>query len=178
MLRLLILIAVTLVGLYFLTLAYSAGDSAASNHSPDEVSETNTVAENAKKLIDSVVKEPESNRAEGTPPADLVEAEDQTPEKVQEFPGPELHPSPEYAGETPQPAKALPTADGEILYVTAQRVNFRAGPSTSDRVIGSLDSGDAVEAIGPTDADWINIRAANGRIGYLSGQFLSGQAPN
>lgn len=183
MLRLLILIAVTLVGLYFLTLAYGVGDSAASDQTPDAASsdtpaDTKTVAESAQELIEGVVKEPESNTAEDVPPSDIVQAEDQTPEKVQQFPGPELRPSPEYAGETPEPAQVLTTADGDVLYVTAERVNFRAGPSTNDSVIGSLDSGDAVEAIGPTDADWINIRAANGRIGYLSSQFLSAQAPN
>ncbi|RMC36278.1 SH3 domain-containing protein [Paracoccus alkanivorans] len=120
---------------------------------------------------------PESSGADGEPPADLVQATGQTPERVQEFPGPELQPSPEYADEVPEPAALPDDTQGPILYVTGTRVNFRSGPSTDDRVIGALDGGTAVEALGPTGDDWVHIRDTDGRIGYMSGQFLSPDAP-
>lgn len=182
MLRLLLFVAATLVGLFFLSLVYDGGDSAASNQAavaeePSPVT-TKNVTEEAKDFIEEVVAGPQPSGAEGAPPADLVQAADQTPEKVQRFPGPKLRPSPEYTGQTPQAPAVAATGDNQVLYVTAERVNFRAGPSTNDRVIGSLDGGASVEALGPTDAEWINIRDANGRVGYLSGQFLSTQAPD
>ena len=76
--------------------------------------------------------------------------------------------------ETPA-AAALP--DGPVLYVTGDRVNMRAGPSTGDRVVTSLGRGTAVQPLGPTDAEWVNIRDASGRLGYIAGQFLSQAAP-
>ncbi|WEF25047.1 SH3 domain-containing protein [Paracoccus sp. S3-43] len=108
-------------------------------------------------------------------PAAVVRAESQTPERIQRFPGPALRPSPEHAGETPDPAPAA--AEGPVLYVTADRVNVRAGPSTGDRVVAALGRGAAVRALGPRDAEWINIRDADGRVGYVAGRFLSAAAP-
>lgn len=119
-----------------------------------------------------------SSATNQVPAAEVVKVSTQTPERTQRFPGPALMPSPEYAGRTPEAPEAPPSgARGPILYVTATRVNFRAGPSTSDPVIGALNNGAAVEALGPADASWVNIRDANGRIGYMSGQFLSSEAP-
>ena len=115
------------------------------------------------------------------PAAELIPVATQTPERVQEFPGPELQPSPEYGGQdTPDTAApAIAAADGgEILYVTGNRVNFRAGPSTGDAVVGALGRGSAVEAVGPAAEGWVNIRDAQGRIGFMSAQFLSNQQPN
>lgn len=45
-------------------------------------------------------------------------------------------------------------------------------------MIGALNAGAAVEVLSPTDASWVNIRDADGRIGYISGQFLVTEAPN
>lgn len=111
------------------------------------------------------------------PDIPIVEADGQTPEKVQKFPGPPLQPSPEHAGRESEPAQALPNAQGPVFYVTGSRVNFRAGPSTGDRVIGSLGQGAAVEVMGSSDGAWVNIRDGDGRIGYISGQFLSETRP-
>lgn len=128
--------------------------------------------------------EPEAEAAPepaAEPAAEVIPVASQTPERVQEFPGPELQPSPEYGGQdTPDAAApAIPAGDGgTILYVTGNRVNFRAGPSTGDAVVGALGRGSAVEAIGPADAGWVNIRDAQGRIGFMSADFLSDQQPN
>lgn len=103
----------------------------------------------------------------------VVQAATQTPQQVQRFPGPALRPSPEHAGEAPAPS--LP--EGPVLYVTGDRVNMRAGPSTGDRVVASLGRGAAVQPLGPTDAEWVNIRNADGRTGYVAGRFLSANAP-
>lgn len=105
----------------------------------------------------------------------VVQAEDQTPQQVQRFPGPALRPSPEYGDRTPAPAPAA--GDGPVLYVTGDRVNVRAGPSTGDRVVTSLRRGAAVAALEPTSAEWVNIRDAEGRSGYVASRFLSATAP-
>lgn len=128
-------------------------------------------------MLANLAREPESNGADGEPPADLVQVAQQTPQKVQDFPGPSLRPSPEHADDTTDANAQLQSAEGPILYVTGIKVNFRAGPSTGDRVIGALDQGMAVEALGPADGEWVNIRDTNGRIGYMSGQFLSPDLP-
>jgi hypothetical protein len=116
-----------------------------------------------------------------TEPLPVVPASQQTPQQVQHFPGPDLQPSPEYAGRTPTtPAPSAVTDEpaGPLVYITGNDVRFRAGPSTSDDVIGSLGRGETVEALGPTDADWVSIRDAQGRVGYISGQFLSNEVPD
>lgn len=105
----------------------------------------------------------------------VVQAQAQTPQQVQRFPGPTLRPSPEYRDQTPAPAPAA--GDGPVLYVTGDRVNVRAGPSTNDRVVTALGRGAPVAVLGPTDGEWINIRDANGRVGYIAGRFLSATAP-
>lgn len=164
MAKLLMLIAVTFAALYAVMSVYGAGNPRAQNR-PATVNSVQTAAQDAG--ADEARKAPDPAAS-----AELIEAAVQTPEKVQEFPGPALRPSPEHAGETPA-AEALTDATGPILYVTGSRVNFRAGPSTNDRVMGALNGGDAVEAVGPTDGPWINIRTADGRLGYMSGQFLA-----
>lgn len=111
---------------------------------------------------------------------EVIPAASQTPEQVQRFPGPRLRPSPEHAGEAPAAeATTAPAGSGggTVLYVTGNRVNMRAGPSTGEAVVGALNGGAAVEALGPTDGAWVNIRDGEGREGYISGQFLSPQQP-
>ncbi|MGR3419159.1 SH3 domain-containing protein [Paracoccus sp. (in: a-proteobacteria)] len=44
-------------------------------------------------------------------------------------------------------------------------------------MIGSLSQGAAVEVLGPTDDAWINISDSDGRVGYMSAQFLSQARP-
>lgn len=173
--RLFFLLVTTLAVILVVLSVYGTGNLRADS----QPSETEQAAseESETSLLPDLAAPPESNGADGAPPADLVQAATQTPERVQEFPGPELHPSPEYAGETPDRATPPTDAAGPILYVTGSRVNFRSGPSTGDRVIGALNGGAAVEALGPSDDDWVHIRDMDGRIGYMSGQFLSSNAP-
>ena len=54
---------------------------------------------------------------------------------------------------------------------------MRAGPSTGDGVVASLARGTMVRPLGPADAEWVNIRDAEGRAGYVAGRFLSPDAP-
>ncbi|MEH6788269.1 MAG: SH3 domain-containing protein [Paracoccus sp. (in: a-proteobacteria)] len=169
MVRLGVFLVVTLIGLYLVMLVFGSGDLRAGRDGPQPR---------------AIAPEKPDPRAEARrdpaprPAPEVVEAAAQTPQKVQEFPGPPLQPSPEYAGRTPQdPAQAPPGTQGPVFYVTGNRVNFRAGPSTGDRVIGSLSQGAAVEVLGPTDDAWINIRDSDGRVGYMSAQFLSQARP-
>ncbi|MFD2815529.1 SH3 domain-containing protein [Paracoccus aerius] len=103
----------------------------------------------------------------------VVEAESQTPSRCSASQAPPCALA-RICGRNPV-ATALP--DGPVLYVTGDRVNMRAGPSTGDRVVSSLVRGTAVQPLGPTDAEWVNIRDADGRVGYVAGRFLSQTAP-
>lgn len=111
-------------------------------------------------------------------PVPVIEASAQTPQRQPQFPGPALRPSPEHQNETEAAETDLAAQPGAtVLYVTGNRVNFRAGPSTSDLVVGALQAGSPVEALGPETGGWINIRDAQGRAGYMSAQFLSPNRP-
>jgi hypothetical protein len=167
MLRLGILILATLGGLY-VALTLLGGENLRKARPVASVDE---------------VPEPEPTlpaTVEAAEPVPVVPASQQTPEQVQRFPGPDLQPSPEHEGRTPVPPPevAADAPRGAMVYVTGNDVRFRAGPSANDDIIGSLPRGAPVEALGPTDADWVNIRDAQGRFGYISGQFLSAEAPN
>ncbi|WP_216033850.1 SH3 domain-containing protein [Paracoccus marinaquae] len=167
----------TLTALFLVLSVFGRGDPRAASRPPTV--QASRPADGGGGLLPILTEPAAQESPAADPPADLVQASTQTPEQVQRFPGPPLRPSPEHAGRTPDaPAPPPPGAQGPILYVTGNRVNFRAGPSTGDRVIGALDGGAAVEALGPTDTPWVNIRDIDGRIGYISGQFLSSEAPN
>lgn len=176
----------TLVALYLVMTIYGAGDLRGAR---DPVAAPRPAAQDAGREAlmpaGQDAAQPDAAAARPTDPdpaqpaPEIVQTTAQTPQRVQEFPGPPLRPSPEYVGQTPDEAAPPPQgAQGPILYVTGSSVNFRAGPSTGDRVIGALGQGDAVEALGPTDAAWVHIRDTAGRIGYMSGQFLSPAQPD
>lgn len=178
MLRLLGLMAATLLGFYITLSFFGTGDPRAARRAeiqtaPPIPAEDPGTAEPTAPAVDP---EPDT-------PAEVVQATSQTPEQVQRFPGPDLRPSPEYPNGTPDQDGDIPPppqigSDGPVMYVTGSRVNFRAGPSTGNAVIGALSRGAAVEVLGPVDAAWVNIRDAQGREGYMSGKFLSTDQPN
>ncbi|MDP5306805.1 SH3 domain-containing protein [Paracoccus spongiarum] len=182
--RLALFIAVTLAGLYVLASVQGSGNPRADRKpapaAPSAVAALQSAAQDAgRALLPPPAPEAAATAApEAAPiPAPAAPQAESAP-AAPRFPGPPLRPSPEHAGAAPAPVAPPPAgATGPILYVTGSRVNFRAGPSTGDRVIGALDGGAAVEALGPTDGAWVNIRDRDGRIGYISGQFLSADAP-
>lgn len=106
-------------------------------------------------------------------------APQQTPEQAPRFPGPALEASPEFADRAPaDPTDATDApapASGAQLWVTATRLNMRSAPDSGASVVTGLDSGTALEALGPTDAAWVHVRAPGGQTGYVSGQFVSDQ---
>lgn len=188
MARLALLMAATLVAIYAALAVLGAGDPRAARRqvaasAPEgaarDAGAARLPAPSAPESASASAPEPAAPSPEAAVPV-VVPAASQTPEQVQRFPGPALRPSPEHAGEAPS-AAAPPTpagsGGGTVLYVTGNRVNMRAGPSTGEPVVGALNGGAAVEALGPTDGGWVNIRDGEGREGYISGQFLSPQQP-
>lgn len=81
-------------------------------------------------------------------------------------------------------AEALAAGDNEtgsdatLLYVTGDRVNLRTGPSTDNDIVRALTRGTAAELIATADDGWLEIRdTETGAQGFMSGDFLSTQAP-
>ncbi|MFV0303754.1 MAG: SH3 domain-containing protein [Paracoccus sp. (in: a-proteobacteria)] len=167
MIRLTIL---TLLGLFAVLALFGDPDP----ETPFNPASADRVAEPAPEAV------PVETVAEAALPAVPADEVAQTPEQVQQFPGPGLRPSPEHAGRAETgiaEAGEPPASDAEIMYVTGDRVNFRAGPSTSDRVIGAILRGSPVEILGQING-WAQLRDAGGREGYMSQQFLSPSRPN
>ena len=90
------------------------------------------------------------------------------------------------AGETarpdPEPTTSEATAAAAkpelpVFYVTGSRVNFRAGPSTSESVVGQFRFGDAAEVLSDPSESWVRVRNTDGREGYVFGRFLAPEAP-
>lgn len=161
MIRLLLLIALTLAACYALLTIY--GDPLPRPAPPA------TRAEAPEPAFETSAAEPSAPQPEpaGDVP-DLVQATSQTPQQVQRFPGPALRPSPQYAGQNPPQAES----GAQMAQITGNRVNMRAGPSTADAVLTSLGLGTAVQLLGPVGGDWVHVRAPDGQVGYVSGQFL------
>lgn len=74
-------------------------------------------------------------------------------------------------------SKSVAPADEDYVYVTGNVVNMRAGPSTSDAVIGQLREGTRAIVI-EASGNWTKIQdAATGETGFMSAKFLSATAP-
>lgn len=143
---------------------------------PDPNAPERPVAEDQPRPEPELPVEPEPEPEELAVP--VVEVTAQAPRAEQRFPGPALRPSPEHqSGAEAAETELAPEPGATVLYVTGNRVNFRAGPSTNNSVVGALLGGSPVEALGPETAGWINIRDAQGRVGYMSAQFLSANRP-
>ena len=79
---------------------------------------------------------------------------------------------------TPYSPSAVPssqTANAAYVYVTGTRVNQRAGPSTSNAVMGVLSEGTRVEKL-REEGQWTQIRSNFGT-GWMATSFLSPVAP-
>ena len=64
-------------------------------------------------------------------------------------------------------------ATGPRLRVTGDRVNFRAGPSTDDAILATLELGTEVVLLERVADGWAHLRVtATGLTGYMSGDFL------
>jgi Bacterial SH3 domain len=77
-------------------------------------------------------------------------------------------------------APDAPAADtaGQILYVTADSVNVREGPSTDASVVGKLGAGEAALVVADIDGQWARIVIqGDGMEGYVALRFLSSDAP-
>ncbi len=69
-------------------------------------------------------------------------------------------------------------ADIPVFYVTARRVNVRAGPSTANPILGSVDIADAVQILSDPNEDWVKIRVeGDGVEGFMASRFLAETAP-
>ena len=85
----------------------------------------------------------------------------------------------------PLPETSLPAIQpdlsveaSKLLFVTGNRVNLRAGPSTGQAVVTQLGLGDKAELLTNTADGWVQIRHVDsGRVGYMSADFLSPSEP-
>ena len=71
------------------------------------------------------------------------------------------------------PLATAPTATpaGEVVRITAERLNMRDGPSTGAVVVGAFDRGTQFTVV-DRDGRWIKAQAPDGRSGWLSARFL------
>lgn len=75
-------------------------------------------------------------------------------------------------------ATEIANADILLLYVTGDRVNLRAGPSTDNAIVTALTRGTATEYLADAPDGWFQIRdQATGNVGFMSGDFLSPTRP-
>ncbi len=80
-----------------------------------------------------------------------------------------------HVGGTTQPAAASSasvssTGTGERVVITANSLNVRSGPGTTNPAQFSLTSGTIVDVLGRADG-WVQIRDGQGRTGWVSAQF-------
>ena len=65
-------------------------------------------------------------------------------------------------------------ADTEYIVITADKVNFRSGPSTNYSSIGKFNKGDKVEYLGESEY-WIKVKYSN-KIGYVHSDYVENYA--
>lgn len=71
------------------------------------------------------------------------------------------------------PAARLGDTGLDVVEVTGNVVNLRAGPSTANEVVARLTRGIRAELISETDNGWMQIRDLNSGVeGYMSAKFL------
>ncbi|MDD8023876.1 MAG: SH3 domain-containing protein [Paracoccaceae bacterium] len=94
-----------------------------------------------------------------------------TPLQVVRMPGPALRPSPEYAQQAAL-TEAPPRAS--VWVVTANSLNVRSGPSTTNPVVDRISRGEEVLVVSDTRASWVKIRIeGDGIEGWVARKLLA-----
>ena len=77
----------------------------------------------------------------------------------------------DYVVDVSEPTDALEInhLDGYVIAMTG--VNLRLGPSTKDKIIGSLSTNSIAEILGKTEDGWYLV-LYNGKIGYVSENYV------
>ena len=68
-------------------------------------------------------------------------------------------------------AAAAPVKAGRMVAATTT-VNIRTGPSIKHKIIGQLERGQRITAVGPAAGQWIKVRLA-GSVAYMSANYLN-----
>ncbi len=66
-----------------------------------------------------------------------------------------------------------PAADSATTATAAEAVNVRSGPGTDHEVVGGLDRGQRITALGPASKDWTRVKFGS-RTAYVASRYLSG----
>lgn len=112
---------------------------------------------------------PDSRRPESPPSPQAP------PEKHALFdPGPAPPPPP--PPPQPPPPEAKRRMMEEIRYVTADRLNLRAGPGTRAKSVGSLPRGSRL-SVESAEGGWLRVTAPGGAGGWVSARYTSPSAP-
>ena len=74
-----------------------------------------------------------------------------------------------------EPAKPTPPEKETITYIAEKRVNFRKGPSTSDRILGKILPGVEVERV-ESSGSWSKI-IHNGVTGFVASSYIKKRSP-
>ncbi|SCY84530.1 SH3 domain-containing protein [Paracoccus tibetensis] len=179
MLRLPVLLLVTMAGIIGAMLIWGDGDLRADRRpapAPTVAAapEAEAVPEPQQDLTAAAAADEIAAVPEDAPPPETAEAPPaEQAGGIERFAGPTLQVSPEFADQTDAPAEA-----GEAsLWVTATRLNMRAAPSSGASVVTGLDGGTGLVPLGPTDGDWVEVRAPSGQTGYVSSQFVTTAPP-
>lgn len=92
-----------------------------------------------------------------------------TPVVQVRMPGPALRPSPEHRVAAPAPT----VTGGQLWEVSTNRLNVRAGPSTSNGVVDKIARGEQVLVISDASAEWVKIRIeGDGIEGWVAKRLL------
>lgn len=71
-----------------------------------------------------------------------------------------------------------PVSGNSAVVGNAYYLNLRSGPGTSNPVISVIPAGSVVQMLGRnSNASWIRVQLANGRVGWVSGSFLINHPP-
>ena len=80
--------------------------------------------------------------------------------------------------EAAHPMASAPAPAVDLRYIIANSVNVREGPSTEFPIVGKLTRGEATRLLWVEDNGWARIiLEGDGMTGFVSGDFLSANAP-